>query len=108
MGAKVRGKPYYEWIPTLDVLRRDGRDEEALELLNECIAAAERDHRSTGGGLAPAYTLRAAIIHRKRGDLDAEVAVLERFMKSARAGFGNNRVEDRLHAARELRMRRRR
>lgn len=103
--TKVRGRPYFEWIPTIDEMRRDGRHDDALALLGECITAAERDARTNHGIIAPAYTLRAAMIHRKLVDPAAEIAVLERYVKASPSGMSNDRVVDRLVSARAIAVR---
>lgn len=72
----VRGKHYTEWVEEIRALKRSGKFDEALALLRDCIAAAERDRQ--GREPAPWYTEQAAIVCRKLGDLDHEVAVLER------------------------------
>lgn len=77
--SQVRGRHYTEWVPELDSMRTEGRDDEALEILLECIAAAERGARVMGRQPAPAYTTRAAIIYRRRKDYASEVAILERW-----------------------------
>ncbi len=51
-----------------------------LELLLECMAAAEREAREARGVPTPAYAHRAAVIHRRRRDYAAEVEVLKRWI----------------------------
>ncbi len=74
----VEGVHYLELIEPIKLLKREGRLEEALELCYVAIAGAEGGR----GGMepAPAYTEQAAIIHRKLGQHDQEVAVLERWL----------------------------
>jgi hypothetical protein len=76
----VRGKDFIEWVEPIKQLRRDGRDDEALRLLAECIDVAECDARRNGWQPPTWYTEQAAIILRKNGNRTAEVALLERFL----------------------------
>lgn len=72
---------YLETIESIQQLKREGRLAEALDLCYGAIEAAEQDR----GGREPApwYTEQAAIIHRKRGERDQEVAVLQRWLECA-------------------------
>ena len=67
--SMVRGRHYVDWIPELDRLRSEKRDDEGLVLLMECIDAAERACAFSGREPAPGYTHRASVILRRRGDL---------------------------------------
>lgn len=83
-----RGVHYLELIEPIKQLKRENRLEEALTLAYQAIQAAENEARreaKKGGGREPPpwYTLQAAIIHRKLKQRDAEIAVLERWMKAA-------------------------
>lgn len=96
----VRGRPYHLWPDTVRQLKREQRLDEALELLLECIAAAERDREL--GAPAPWYTEHAAIIYRQRKDYDAEVAVLERWMRVTPFPLQAGKIVERLEKARAL------
>lgn len=91
----VDGVHYLETIEPIKQLKRDGRLDEALALCYQAIAGAEagRDGREP----APWYTEQAAIIHRKRGERDEEVAVLRRWLEvcpaDRRAG---SKIQERL------------
>lgn len=98
----VRGRFYTEWVPTLDKLRAEKRDDEALELLLEIIDATERASQILGEVPPPAYTGRAAIILRRKKDYAGEVAVLERWMAACPPGAGSDRFIGRLAKARAL------
>ena len=78
--AVVRGRHHSDWVATLDRLRARGRDEAGLELLLECMAAAEREAWAAQGIPTPEYAHRAAVIHRRRRDYAAEVDVLKRWI----------------------------
>lgn len=79
----VRGYNYTFWPDTIRLLKRNGRVDEALALLLECIEAAERDGPLAGGQIAPWYTEAAAIVYRQQKEYAAEIAVLERFEKAS-------------------------
>lgn len=69
---------YLETVEPIKQLKREGRLSEALDLCYGAIAAAENARE----GQEPAlwYTEQAAIIHRKLGERDKEVAVLRRWL----------------------------
>lgn len=80
-------------------LKRAGRLDDALDLLGECIDAAERDR--DGREPAPWYTEQAAIVLRKLGRREDEKAVLDRWVRAAGdpgrwVGSAQSRIVDRL------------
>lgn len=75
----VDGFHYLELVEPIKQLKREGLLEEALKLCYRAIEGAERDNH--GREPAPAYTLEAAIIHRKLKQREAEIAVLERWLR---------------------------
>lgn len=86
----VDGIHYLELIEPIKQLKREVRLEEALVLCYKAIEAAEGDAK--GDMPAPWYTEQAAIVHRKLGQKDEEIAVLKRWLarcpKAHRAGSG--------------------
>lgn len=74
----VDGVHYLETIEPIKQLKREGKLEDALELCYRAIEGAEADRE--GREPAPWYTEQAAIIHRKRGEREQEVAVLRRWL----------------------------
>lgn len=98
----VRGMHYTEWCPTLDEYRSEGRDSEALDLLTAIFDATEAEARISGREPAPGYYKRAAIIYRRRGDIPAEIAVLQRFLDACPPGIGGGDVAERLAKAQKL------
>ena len=74
----VDGVHYLELYEPIQQLKREGRLEEALALCYQAIQGAENDR--DGREPAPAYTLDAAIIHRKLGQRKEEIKVLERWV----------------------------
>lgn len=75
----VDGVHYLELIEPIKQLKREGRLEEALTLCTAAIAGAEGGRQ--GREPAPWYTEQAAIIYRKLGRRDDEIAVLQRWLK---------------------------
>jgi tetratricopeptide (TPR) repeat protein len=69
---------YLTLVEPIKELKREGQLDQALELCYRAIDSAERDRN--GREPAPWYTEQAAIIHRKQGDREKEIAVLQRWM----------------------------
>jgi len=74
----VNGVHYLELVEPIKELKREGRLDEALQLCYQAIQGAENDR--DGREPAPAYTIDAAIIHRKLKQRDEEIAVLQRWI----------------------------
>ena len=91
----VDGVHYLETIEPIKQRKREGKLEDALALCYRAIEGAEADR--DGREPAPWYTEQAAIIHRKRGERDQEVAVLRRWLDTCpperRAG---SKIQERL------------
>lgn len=83
--GEYKGKHFSAWPDTVKDLKRDGRTDEAVELLGHLVDATEADSRANNWGVAPWYYEQLAILHRKAGDRDAEIAVLERFEQQQHA-----------------------
>ncbi len=80
----VDGVHYLELVEPIKQLKREGRLQDALVLCYKAIEGAEGDR--DGREPAPAYTEHAAIIHRKLGQRDKEIAVLKRWLRLCPAG----------------------
>lgn len=91
----VDGVHYLELVEPIKQLKREGRLEEALVLCYKAIEGAEGD---AGRGMpAPAYTEQAAIIHRKLGQKNEEIAVLKRWLvRCPKAHRDGSRIGERL------------
>lgn len=103
------GKPMWDWLRYVEELSKAGEPEtsKALALVYALIVVAEKEASISGREPAPAYTERAAILHRKRKEYSQEVAVLERWEKACppeRRGPGalQSKLAQRLTKAREL------
>ena len=84
----VNGVHYLQLIEPIKQLKREERLDEALTLCYAAIDGAESARE--GREPAPWYTEQAAIIHRKLGQTDQEVAVLERWLKACPADRREN------------------
>ncbi|MHC6220495.1 hypothetical protein [Arthrobacter sp. MMS24-S77] len=91
----VDGVHYLELVEPIKQLKREGRFEEALVLCYKAIEAAE----GNAGGREPApwYTEQAAIVHRKLGQKNEELAVLKRWLaRSPKAHRAGSSIAERL------------
>jgi hypothetical protein len=77
----VRGHYYAEYVDVVRSLRREGRETEAQTLLLELVEATEAESRARNWVVAPWYYEQLAISYRKSGDIDGEVAILERYTR---------------------------
>lgn len=95
---------YSAYVEDVEELKRRKENERAEALLLALIEAVEEESVKAGLGVAPWYYEQLAIVRRKRGDLDGEVAVLERFAAMPHApGASTLRVLARLEDARARR-----
>lgn len=91
----VKGVHHLQLIEPIKQLKREGRLEEALSLCNSAILGAEKARE--GREPAPWYAEQAAIIHRKLGQREEEIAVLRRWLKSCPANLRDgSRIKTRL------------
>lgn len=91
-----------DWLRYVEQLTREKREDEALELAEALVTAAEQKAAVDRTEPAPAYTKRVAVMYRKRRDYASEIAVLERWMAACPRGRGNDDLTARLAKAREL------
>jgi hypothetical protein len=93
----VDGSHYLQTVEPIKQLKREGRLEEALALCYSAIEGAERAAKREKLDPAPWYTEQAAIIHRKLGQRDEEIAVLKRFLLACPPSRRNaGRIKERL------------
>jgi len=84
-------------------LKREGNYLGAVQILEEMISYQEKEARKTGYGVAPWAYDQLAIVARKIKNYDAEIEVLERFMRQPHAmGGSRERLLERLVRAYEL------
>ena len=110
----LEGRTAQDWVPIIEQLKRDERYPEALRILSWCMSAEISQTRQMGHHHpAPWFFEHAAIVHRKQGNVDLEMEVLESLLTEwppgAMAGRAGNpdpekrqRFVDRLDKAREL------
>lgn len=98
----VRGRDFESLRPEIAAAKASGDTPRALELLTECVDAAER--QATVWWLRPTVwpTEQAAILLRKEKDYHREITLLERFMAADPAHEGTKGLRDRLAKARAL------
>lgn len=97
----VGDRHYLETVEPIQQLKRDGQLGEALELCYRAIAVAENVAEVEKLEAPPWYTEQAAIIHRKLGDRDAEIAVLQRWLDACPADRrGDSEIAQRLEKLR--------
>ena len=85
--AQFRGKHYTDWVPELDRLRREKRDDELLELLLGILDATDRHASVTGREPTPGYYKQAAILYRRSGRIAEEIEIIERWERACPPGF---------------------
>lgn len=77
-GTLVRGKHHFEWIEPIKQLKREGKHDEALALLEQCREASilEMGDRPTAW-----YFEQEAIIRRKNKEPEKEVEILKDYIR---------------------------
>lgn len=99
----VSGRHFTSYVETVKSLKREGRYDEALELLKSLIAGTEAESSRSGMGVAPWYYEEAAKIFRRRKEYEQEVSVLERYVGKVHApGASKPWLMERLEKARQL------
>ena len=81
----VKGKHFTDYVDEVKQLLRDGNTSEVVALLLELVAATENESKAQGYGIAPWYYEQLAIVYRKMGSVNDEIAILERFAKQKHA-----------------------
>lgn len=75
------GKHYTEHVQDIKQMKRSGKYDAAIERLEALLPVVEREAEVMGWALAPWYYEALAIEFRRRGDLQAERRVLERYFR---------------------------
>lgn len=76
----VGGYPQEHWYVVIDAMFEHGLDEAALLILDQLIDSAEQLAQYDTREPQDYWYNRAAMIHHRRGDHDAEAAVLDRWL----------------------------
>jgi hypothetical protein len=100
--CQVRGRHYTKWVPLLKEQRAEkspSADAKSLRLLELIFTAVEAEARVTGFAPPHWYYERASLIHKRRGDTEAEIAVLRRYQTACPPGRDGT-LDERLEKAR--------
>lgn len=101
----VGDKHFSDCVEDIKQLKRELRYEEAISLLLNTINATEHEASvaGTGWGVAPWYYEQLAIIYRKQGRINDEIAILERYDSQEKSiGDSPQRLKERLVKAKAL------
>lgn len=101
----VGDRHYTDCVEEINRLKREGKHDEAIALLLRTIDATERESSvaGPGWGVAPWYYEQLAIVYRKEGRIDAEIAILQRYARQQKApGAGPDKLQTRLQKAKAL------
>jgi tetratricopeptide (TPR) repeat protein len=103
--GSVNGKHFVEYVERVKQLKREGKYQEAIELLLKLIDAVESEvkiakYYGENWFCAPWYYEQLAIIYRKEKQYGEEVAILERLQKQNKCL--DEELLKRLKKAREL------
>lgn len=99
--GNIEGRHFTEYVADLDELKRSGPVQEYERLLWNCVEATEAEDSVEQAGVAPFYYEQLAILYRKQADIDAEIAVLERYAAQRHApGVKPAKLMERLSKAR--------
>jgi hypothetical protein len=98
-----QGNHYTDFVDRVEQLTNEKKYEDAIQLLLTLVDATEKEARKTGGGAAPWYYEKLAIIYRKQKRYTDEIAILERFENQPRSpGALPKKLAERLVKARQL------
>ena len=103
--GSVNGAHYTDCVEEVKQLKREGKNQEAIEILLRSVEAseAEAEFAGEGWGVAPWYYEQLAILYRKEKQYRDEVDVLKRYASQPKApGVGPKKLADRLEKAKEL------
>lgn len=99
------GIHYTETPDIVRELKREGKHEQAIQLLLESVDLTEKEAQfaGEGWGVAPWYYEQLAILYRKQKKYNDEVAILERYDRQPKArGVMPKKLAERLIKARLL------
>lgn len=103
--GSVDGEHYTDSVARVKQLKREGRNQEAIEVLLRSVDATESESKfaGEGWGVAPWYYEQLAILYRKEKLYHKEVEILERYASQPKAaGVGPEKLAARLEKAKEL------
>lgn len=101
IATRPTGSHYTNSVDEVKRLIRAECFDEAVQLLLKGVDATEKEAAKDKTGVAPWYYEKLAMIYRKQGRHDAEVAILERFEQQPKSpGLGPAKLADHLVKAR--------
>ena len=103
--GSVDGVHYTDSLEQIKQLKREGKNQEAIEALLRSVYATESESKfaGEGWGVAPWYYEQLAILYRKEKLYHKEVEILERYASQPKAaGIGPEKLAARLVKAKEL------
>lgn len=77
----VDGTHYTGYIDQIKQLKREGKHQEAIEILLKIIDVIEVESKIAKREVPPGYYEELAIVYRKEKRFDDEIAILERYFK---------------------------
>jgi hypothetical protein len=94
---------YLQHVDTVKELKSKGDLVAAAALLKNMLAAMERECETTKRNVSPWYYEQLAIVYRRNGDHQSELAVLERFFQKPHAkGDKTRKLHERLERVKAL------
>lgn len=103
--GSVYREHYTNSVEQVKQFKREGRNQEAIEVLLHSVNATESESQfaGEGWGVAPWYYEQLAILYRKEKQYHKEVEILERYGRQCKgAGGGPEKLASRLLKAKEL------
>jgi len=96
------GRHFTTYVTDVEGLKREGRLDDAEQLLLQLVTATEREDAVCEMGVAPWYYEQLALVYRKRKEPGKEVAILERCLAHDREHRLGPALSDRLNKARAM------
>lgn len=103
--GSVDGQHYTDSIEKVKQLKREGKYQDAINILLQVVDSTEKESEfaGEGWGVAPWYYEQLAMIYRKEKEYQKEVEILERYAAQPKApGAGPQKLAERLAKAEEL------
>jgi hypothetical protein len=103
--GSLDGQHYTDSVETVKKLKREGKHQDAINVLLQAVDSTENESEFAGDGwgVAPWYYEQLAIIYRKEKQYHKEVEILERYAAQPKTlGAGPQKLAERLAKAKEL------
>lgn len=76
----VRGRHFTEWVEEVKQLKRDGRQQEVIDLCTEAVEATEAEYRVDGLAVAPWWYEQVALAARRSDQPLVERQIMARYL----------------------------